>query len=162
MKKIYADVRDAVAGVLGAEQLATPEEVHARLWPHVRTAFHELVPPPEPSAPDSPAPKRDRRTRPWQYVVRFWRDEDLLGETDPAIIRGTGELVVILPALAAQLHEGGSHDLTEERVKEKLPQFRTNLGRGANATLRIPYLAADPDGSELDYMVQVDVYRLAE
>lgn len=146
------------------------EIVHALLWPHLcRAVENELFV----SYADAPATgPKDRRSKPWQYVARFWmktpNGPELVAETDPEIMHGTGELPTIVAKLAAQLHEDGAPDeLKPEAVKALLPQFRNNLGRANTATLRIPYVYADMDEGEMggravDYLCQIDVYRLPE
>lgn len=136
--------------------------VHAALWPHVHAAVADALAARDLPAPAAPA---DRRARPWQYVARFWTaDGDLVGETDPAVIHGTGELPGIVRALAAELHGDEalfSPEMDPDVLKGKLPQLRNNLGRADSAVLRIPYEILQPNGNRGEsFVCQVDVYRL--
>lgn len=179
MTEIEAGINNAVAmlvkdpDVLAVAKTGKPiaEVVHARLWPLVAASVEMHTDPARPSSPVV----RDRRVRSWQYVARFWyqgaNGPELVAETDPTIMHGTGQLPEIIRELAAQLHECPPNTLpdalSEEALKEKLPQFRNNLGRANNSALRIQYpfavLEADPDGGHVEtYLCQVDVHRLAE
>jgi hypothetical protein len=134
-----------------ADRLAAA--LHARLWPHVEEAVGTYL-----AGRDLPAPGRaDRRARPWQYVARFWdASGELIGETDPAIIQGTGELPGVAQRLMEELHEGVAFSDMQETIKARLPQLRNNLGRADNSVMRIPYRV-----EERDFLCQLEVYRLA-
>lgn len=129
---------------------------HATLWPYVRRAMSELAPA---SAAPAAEPARDRRVRRWQYVVRFWDGSgELVAETDPEVMEGTGNVPHILASLAQQLHGFVPWELHVEAVKARLPQLRNNLGRMSRATLRI----AHADGSGAPFVCLVDIHRLGE
>lgn len=127
--------------------------VHAALWPYVVAAVLDIAP------TDTIPTATDRRTRPWRYVVRFWKRTDtgldLVGETDPSIMMGTGEIATILQELTAEMHGAVPEAINEGQIRARLPQFRNNLGRGTSATLRIEYHAL-----EGAHIAQMDVYRL--
>lgn len=151
---VLASVESAVqalAHALGPQDAAA---MHAALWPYVQAAAAPYAP------RDVPAPSEptgDRRTRPWQYVARFWdASGELVAETDPAIMDGTGNLPTIIATLATQLHEFLPAELHPEATKGRLPQLRNNLGRGKRAALRISYA----DGAGETCNCQVDVHRL--
>jgi hypothetical protein len=133
--------------------------VHARLWPYVAAAVAAAV-----AARDlPPSGSSDRRIRPWQYTARFWNlDGELIAETDPCIMQGTGGLPLIVLGLARELHGGAELQapMTAEGVKERLPQLRNNLGRADSATLRMSY-TAQGTGLTGSFACQIDVYRLA-
>jgi len=137
----------------GAAPLA--ERVLAALWPFVVQALEGQEGVSEPiTAP------RDKRTKPWQYTVRFWattpNGEELQGETDPAVIDSTGKLPDVVSALAVQLHgEATPRELSPASLKERLPQLRNNLGRAGSGVWRILYYIEDTQ-----HMCQVDVVRL--
>lgn len=141
----------------GASTIA--ESLHALLWPYVVAAAQQFGASPAETVPGA----EDKRSKPWQYIVRFWREEsgddeaELVGESDPAITTSTGALPKIITDMAAEMHDGAEIEVfTLENLKAMLPQFRNNLGRGMSAVLRIgPYEA---DGAA--YRCQVDVYRL--
>ncbi|MCK9513684.1 MAG: hypothetical protein M0R28_21005 [Pigmentiphaga sp.] len=147
------------------------EIMHAQLWPRLCGAIETELFLSYSNVPTAPTGK-DRRAKPWQYVVRFWMQTpngpELVGQTDPEIMMGTGEIPTIVTTIAAQLHEDGAPDeLKPDAVKALLPQFRNNLGRANTATLRIPYVYADMDEGEMggravEYLCQIDVYRLPE
>lgn len=109
----------------------------------------------------------DKRAKPWQIQVRFWNGEDLVGETDPEVIQGTGEIATMVAAVAADLHGTVPEELTVDAVKAHLPQLRNNLARQRAAVLRIKYEAADLEddpvlaGRAVQYQCQVDVFRLS-
>lgn len=140
---------------------ATPEAVHAFLWAHVKQAVDA-----ERGAMDLPPIEQDKRIKPWLYVARFWDNgpigPELIGETDPTLMNGTGELPSIIRTLAAEVHETNTlpPKLAEEHLKTLLPQLRNNLGRGNNATLRINYCLENIEAAP-DYICQVDVFRLS-
>lgn len=131
------------------------ERMAAALWPYIVVAAEAIGASPAETVPGA----HDKRSKPWQYVVRFWRLDDepeLIGETEPAIMTSTGQLPKIVTDLAAEMHDGEDIEaLSLESIKALLPQFRNNLGRGMTAVLRIPYEA---DG--IAYRCQADVYRL--
>jgi hypothetical protein len=168
-------VAAAVEAVLRHQPGATAEQIHATLWPYVVSACAtERALRAEP-----PITTPDRRAKRWQYTVRFWRDTEmgpeLVAETDPAVMLGTGDLPRIVADLAEQTHEYLPDDLALEETKKRLPQFRNNLGRASSAVLRIPYTVVEVEtdhtgrpvhqtvnNTVASYMVQVDVLRLAE
>lgn len=146
------------------------EIMHAQLWPRLCGAIEAELFLSYSNVPAAPTGK-DRRAKPWQYVARFWQETDigpvLMGETDPEIMRGTGEIPTIVANLASQLHDGTPEELKPDAVKALLPQFRNNLGRANTATLRIPYLWAELEedgvgGRAFNHLCQIDVFRLAE
>lgn len=146
------------------------EIVHALFWPHLCRAVEAELSASPMDVPAAVAGRKDRRAKPWQYVARFWKQEatgpELVGETDPEIMHGTGELPDLLATLGAQLHDGTIPAALEpDAVKLHLPQFRNNLGRANTATLRIPYEHTELDeaGMEartVEYLCQIDVFRL--
>jgi hypothetical protein len=133
-----------------------PAAVNAALWPHVQKEVQSIL-----SARDvvsAPAPATDRRARPWQYVVRFWKDSDLIAETDPLVTMGTGGFPKIVEGFLYELHaEEGRPTLTADEVKLRLPQLRNNLGRASSSSMQFPYSVGE---IQSQYMCQVDVYRL--
>jgi hypothetical protein len=159
-QEIYAHVLPAVKLIIqdlnGAPDAPTLEErIHARLWTYVTHAVREL----NPSALATEAPKRDGRSKSWQYVVRFWNispiSNDLVAETDTEIMQGTGSLSAIIAQYAQEMHDGMlPAELSEDAIKEKLPQLRNNLGRQGSAVLRIEYNIGDES-----YLCQVDVAK---
>ena len=161
-------VLSAVTHLVETENLTSAADVHAALWPHVVQAFAECCEAAD--APPLPVEEpKDRRVRPWQYQARFWLDTEngpeLVAETDPDVMDGTGALPMIVRDLAASLHECELSDLPEtlshEALKEKLPQLRNNLGRAKRSALRIPYVFLGlHEESTAAYLCQVDVYRL--
>lgn len=155
-QEIYAHVLPAVRlimedlnGGAAAAGNTIEERVHAQLWSYVTHAVREV----NPDALNTPAPKRDARAKAWKIVIRFWHTtpigNDLEAQTDEEIIQGTGALQQIIPAYATEMHgHEGSPDfcppeLSEESIKEKLPQLRNNLGRQGSAVLRINYNVGD-------------------
>lgn len=155
---VASAVTEAIPHVPGGD---TPlvHRVHAYLYPYVQRAVEE-------AGTGENAQKQDRRIKPWQYVARFWQtvngEPELIAETDPAIMNGTGEIPDLICNLAAELHEVSAHDLPAEvRVKalETLPQLRNNLGRQGSAVVRLQY-AMDVDGEDTDFFLQLDVMRL--
>lgn len=147
-------VAAAVAALIAERGPMDPAAAHAALWPYVRDAAAPYAPR---SVPAERGGSRDRRTRPWQYVVRFWdAAEELTAETDPEVMEGTGNVPTILANLAHQLHGFVPDELSEEATRSRLPQLRNNLGRGSHATLRIPYM--DEAGAACN--CQMDVHRL--
>jgi YD repeat-containing protein len=129
------------------------EQVHAALWPAVREAA-------APYAPRSALPAastRDRRAKHWQYTVKFWDAAgELIGETDPARMEGTGGVPEILAGLAEQLHGFVPAEMHPEATRARLPQLRNNLGRQPRAVMRIGYA----DGQGQPHVCQVDIHRL--
>lgn len=149
---VSAIVRDLLHALPEGEA-PTPERVLALFWPYVRTAVAEI-----PGA--APPPKTDKRTKPWQYTVRFWLQTeagpDLQAETDPAVMPSTGEIPSILSDLGIQMHgEETPIDLSPQALKGRLQQLRNNLGRYGTAALRIEY-----DIGDESYLAQMDVVRL--
>lgn len=137
-----------------------PLSVHSAIWPLIREAVEREV-------GELPIPEStDKRAKKWQYVAYFWKltgtGPDLIGETDPVIIAGTGGLALHVPRLAAQLHDCPiSHlppEIREDGIKAMLPQLRNNLGRSERGAgvLRITYDHGGP------YLCQVDVVRVPE
>ena len=150
-----AEVLSALTPALLAEGPLTPERCLAALWPYVQGALDAAkieAPPPEAS--------RDKRAKPWQYTVRFWRSTpagpELEAETDPMVMPSTGALPGILQAYGEEMHPGACPpELQADAVKGRLQQLRNNLGRHGASALRIEYKAG------LDsYLCQVDVIRL--
>jgi hypothetical protein len=148
--EIYAHVLSAtrliIADMGDAPDASSLEErVHARLWTYVTHAVRELDP-----SSAAEAPSRDARSKPWQYVIRFVQVAptgiQVIAETDPEIMQGTGHLPAIIAKYAEELHEtlpgAGPAELSDEAVKKLIPQMRNNLGRQGTATLRISYLFA--------------------
>ena len=138
------------------------QRVHAYLWPLVAEATEHaaasgLVPASDKGEP-APAP-RDQRVKLWQCVTRFWlRTEngpELMAETDPEILEGTGMLPPRLAHYATEMHAGHVPEMAEDVLKERLPQLRNNLGRQGSAVLRVEYEA---DGAA--WLCQTDVIRL--
>jgi len=131
-----------------------PAAAHAALWPYVRAAVAPYAPR---AAQASVSTPRDRRVRRWQYTVRFWDSAgELVAETDPEQMEGTGAVPSIIAALAEELHGFVPAELHPEVTKARLPQLRNNLGRGPRAALRIPYA----DGSGAPHVCQMDIHRL--
>jgi hypothetical protein len=118
------------------------ERVHARLWTYVTHAVRELDP-----SSAAEAPSRDARSKPWQYVIRFIQVQasgiQVVAETDPEIMQGTGHLPAIIAKYAQEMHDAIPAELDEEAVKKLILQMRNNLGRQGTATLRISYRLAD-------------------
>lgn len=155
MTPLETAVEFAVRELVAQSGPMDPEAVHAALWPYVRAAVAPYAPNkyPQPSAST-----RDRRAKYWQYTVKFWDAAgELVGETDPERMEGTGGVPGILYFLAEQLHEGFvPPELMPEATKTRLPQLRNNLGRQPRAVLRIPYA----DGQGQAYICQMDIHRL--
>lgn len=164
--EIYAHVVPAVRLLIedvSNENNVTPESVsldaiYKRLWAYVTHAMQEVNPSASLIAADS-EPKRDGRSKTWQYIIRFWQrtplGTELIAETDGVeAVQGTGELPAIVARYAQELHEQIPSELTEEAVKAKLPQLRNNLGRQGSAVLRMEYRAGDDA-----YLCQVDVAK---
>lgn len=171
-QEIYAHILPAVRIIMaelnGAPDASSVEErIAARIWPHITHAVREI----DPSALDNPTPKRDARSKPWQYVIRFWHvtelGNDLVAESDAEIMQGTGPLPAIVAKYGREMHSPEPNDgvtlfpdhlpaeLAEESVKSKLAQLRNNLGRQGSAVLRIPY-----DIGNDRFICQVDVTSL--
>lgn len=172
-QEIYRHVLPAVK-MLMAELNDVPdgksieERVHARLWPYVTHAVVES----HAGAVEIMTPRRDKRTKPWRYVVRFWNispiGQDLIAESEqPEIMQGTGNLPAIVAAYGCDVHspegsEGNTTltfcppELSEKSVKEKLEQLRNNLARQGSAVLRIPY-----DVGDESYLCQVDITSIS-
>lgn len=158
--EIYGHVLPAVRLILSdlnntPDAPSLEERVHARLWSYVTHAVREA----DPSVILHEAPKRDGRSKAWQYVVRFWAatpiGQELVAESDIEIMQGTGSLPGIVAQYAKDMHDGHlPAELGEDAIKEKLPQLRNNLGRQGSAVLRVEYAV-----NELDYLCQVDVSR---
>jgi len=136
------------------------QRVHAYLWPFVQSAAEfaaaeGIVPPTESPAPDP----RDRRVRLWQCVTRFWlRSEggdELVAETDPEVLEGTGMIPLMLEDYGLDMHEVAVPELSRDALKGRLPQLRNNLGRQGSAVLRIEYELAGAS-----WLCQTDVIRL--
>lgn len=171
-QEVYAHIRAAsellMQEISGAQDLE--KRIHAAIWPYITHAVREL----NPSAIETPVPKRDARTKMWQVVVRFWNvtplGNNLMAETEPDIVQSTGSLPGLIAAYAGDMHvaegeqAGIPHELSEESIKEKLPQLRNNLGRQGSGVLRITYTvpALDERGAAYDdeWICQVDVTRL--
>jgi hypothetical protein len=144
--EIYAHVLAATQLIIqdmgdAPDASSMEERVHARLWTYVTHAVRELDPS---SAAEAPA--RDARSKPWQYVIRFVQvggaGIQVVAETDPEIMQGTGHLPAILVKYAQEMHDAVPDELSEEAVKKLIPQMRNNLGRQGAATLRISYTFA--------------------
>lgn len=136
------------------------QRVHAYLWPLVAVATEAAaaagaVPATEPAAPEP----KDRRVRLWQCTVHFWRmtenGPELVAETDPEIIEGTGTLSALVEQYGLDLHGLSVPELHRDAIKAQLPQLRNNLGRRGSAVLRVEYSL----GAE-SWLCQVDVIRL--
>lgn len=146
--EIYAHVLSATRLIMqdmgeAPDAASLEERVHARLWTYVTHAVRELDPS---SAAETPA--RDARSKPWQYVIRFVQAAptgiQVVAETDPEIMQGTGHLPAIIAKYAEEMHDGViPAELSEEAVKKLIPQMRNNLGRQGTATLRISYKFGD-------------------
>lgn len=132
------------------------ERAHAALWPLVQEAVKKL--PAEEKRALTPQ-KSDKRTRLWQYVVRFWlvrpTGPELVAETDPEIMEGTGSLPRVVRAYAQELHGRIPTDLSDGALRALLPQMRNNLGRSASTSLRVPYTHGDDA-----FLCQFDITRL--
>lgn len=143
-----------------SEHLRDPAYLHGKLLPYVESALQGRDGP-----TPAPAP-RDRRAKPWEYVARFWRlddlgEADLIGETDRSIMYGTGQVPAILARLAGELHGGIPGELHPAITRRRLPQLRNNLGRAAtSSTLRITYDIEEGEQSGR-YLCQLDIYRVA-
>lgn len=169
LREIVAEIMPRAVAEHNSTGMPHAEIVHAILWPGVSAAVLSLL-----SAEDVPAEAgKDRRSKPWQWVARFWQatenGPELVAETDPAIMEGTGAISSIVAGLAAQLHECEETELPdalgEAAIRALLPQFRNNLGRANAAAMRIPYefanLEDDEGGGSVDsFLCQLDVYRL--
>jgi hypothetical protein len=139
--------------------------VAARLFPYIEAATSSLL-----AAADLERPaeeQTDRRAKPWQAQLRIWSGEELVAETDPEVIDGTGQLPELVEDIASQLHETAPAELQQANVRGMLPQLRNNLARQKSAVLRIEYTAPDLSedprlaGRAAQYLCQVDVFRLA-
>lgn len=154
MSPLESAVAAAVAALHAERGPLDAATTHAALWPYVRAAAAPYAPRTT-QAPASPA--RDRRVRRWQYTVRFWDAAgELVAETDPEHMDGTGSVPQILSSLAEQLHGFVPPELSVEAVKARLPQLRNNLGRGSRGVLRIGYA----DGNGMMHSSQMDIHRL--
>lgn len=173
--EIYAHVLSAVRlliqdlGSDGFTANSLEEHIHTRLWSYVTHAVQEVRPSAS-SASSAEAPKKDGRSKAWQCVVRFWivatpgtlipagsPGVELIAETDPEIIQGTGSLPEIVERYATEMHPDDAlfpSALTTAAIKEKLLQLRNNLGRYNKASLRMEYVV---DG--VSYLCQVDVAK---
>lgn len=167
-QQIYLHIRSAVELILpelnGKDPSSVEEQVHARLWSYVTHAVRDLNPSALNTA-EVPA-KRDGRAKPWKYVVRFWEvtplEKALVAESDEEIMSGTGKLPGIVAQYGRDMHSDEAAnvaycppELSEEAIKEKLPQLRNNLGRQGSAVLRVPY-----DIGENSFICQVDIISL--
>lgn len=153
MTPLESAVAAAVAALHAERGPMDAPATYAALWPYVRAAVA-----PSAGGEESPpvAPSSDRRVRPWQYTARFWDAAgELVAETDPEVMQGTGSVPEILATLAQQLHGGIPVEMYPAELKARLPQLRNNLGRYGKAVLRIPYVF---DGASL--VCQLDVYRM--
>lgn len=164
---IQDEVNKLVVAVLpdvesGKRTLA--QRVQAHLWPYVHAAAEHavsegVVPKAEKGAV-APEP-RDKRVKLWQCVTRFWlqtaNGPELMAETDPEVIEGTGTLTTLVPKYGKEMHGVSVPDLTAKAVKERLPQLRNNLGRQGSAVLRIEHQIGDEQ-----WLCQVDVIRLGD
>lgn len=155
MSDIQTAVSTAVSALMAERGPLEPAAAHAALWPYVQAA---AAPYTWRAATPAPESTRDRRVRAWSYVVRFWDSaNELVAETDPERMEGTGSIPEILSNLAAQLHDTLPDALNKAEIKARLPQLRNNLGRGARAVLRIPYEDAFSGES---FICQMDIHRL--
>jgi hypothetical protein len=172
-KSAYAHIEAAVAEVLPT---ITPEElrrhrpagiVAARLYAYIDAATTHLLPDAASEEINPDAGAADKRAKPWQLQIRFWQGDELVGETDPEVITGTGQIAEAVATVAADLHGETPSELGPDAVKKLLPQLRNNLARQAAAVMRIKYTAADIDedpvfaGREMEYLCQIDVFRLS-
>lgn len=160
--EIYPHVLAAVRLVMqdNAYTAETPgicERTHIALWPYVTHAVAEVL---VPSAPAPDAPKPDRRSKSWRVVVRFWHAHadgvaELVAETDPETITGTGKLPELIKKYAEEMCPDDAlfpSALVAASIRERIPQLRNNLGRQGSATLRIEYIY---EGAE--YLCEVSV-----
>lgn len=153
MTPLETAVESAVRELVAQAGPMDAEAVYAALWPYVRAAAAPYAPRTAPPSPQT----RDRRAKVWQYTVKFWNaDGELVGETDPERMEGTGGVPTILAGLAEQLHGFVPPELHPEATKAKLPQLRNNLGRQPRGVLRIPYA----DGQGQSHICQMDIHRL--
>jgi hypothetical protein len=130
--------------------------LQAALWPYVKVAAAPYAAQPTPAAATQ---LRDRRVRRWQYIVRFWDAAgELMAETDPEVMDGTGSVPAILASLAEQLHGFVPAELASEVTKARLPQLRNNLGRGSRGVVRVNYA----DGQGAAHICQMDIHRLED
>lgn len=147
---VESAVRELVAlhGPMGAEA------AHAALWPYVKAAAGPYAPR---AAAPLPKETRDRRAKVWQYTVKFWDEAgELVAETDPERMDGTGAVPETLAGLARQLHGYVPDDLRPHETRLRLPQLRNNLGRAQRASLRVKYT----DNSGAAFVCQMDIHRL--
>lgn len=160
--EVYPHVLSAVRLIMQDKSFTTetPDveaQVHKALWSYVTHAVDEVL---RPSAAVAGAPKQDRRSKAWQCVIRFCRTTppsglDLVAETDPETIQGTGALPQLIEQYAAEMHPDDAlfpSELVAASIRERIPQMRNNLGRQGRATLGIEY---EYDGCT--YLCQVDV-----
>lgn len=137
------------------------QRVAAYLWPFiVAAAEHAAAEGVVPEDPEGAAPApRDSRVKLWQCTTRFWlhsaNGPELVAETDPEILEGTGMIPLQLEAYAWDLHEESVPELSQDSLKERLPQLRNNLGRQGSAVLRVEY-----EVGGASWLAQVDVIRL--
>jgi hypothetical protein len=154
MTPLETAVESAVRELVAQAGPMDAEAVHAALWPYVRAAAAPYAP--RPAVPVAATPK-DRRAKVWQYTVKFWNaDGELVGETDPERMEGTGGVPGIIEGLAEQLHGFVPPELHPDATKARLPQLRNNLGRQPRGVLRIPYA----DGQGQPHICQMDIHRL--
>lgn len=154
MTPLESAVADAVAALRDELGPMDARATHAALWPYVRAAV-------SPASAGEEAPPAasisDRRKKPWQYTARFWNaDGELVAETDPEVMLGSGQIPEILAGLAQQLHGIVPLELAPEATKARLPQLRNNIGRYGKAVLRISY--EHDIGATM--LCQLDIYRM--
>jgi hypothetical protein len=150
----------------------TVEIIYAYLWPIVQEQVREVYGDAA-FACEEPMPKVDKRTRPWQYVIRFWESTEtgweMLAESDPERIdSGTGEIPGLIARYAKEMHDGFlPAELGAEITAHVLPQLRINLGRADTATLRLEYTVPQSPKKKggkppppTRHLCQLDVFRL--
>jgi hypothetical protein len=159
VEAVLPHVEQGVAGSLA-------DHVHAYLWPFVATGVELAVANGVYTPPaDTPTPPevQDKRVKRWRHRFYFWKispiGHDLIAETDPEIMEGTGTLPDIVERYGLELHGADAfpEELSIDATKARLPQLRNNLGRQGSAVLRIEYAVGDDR-----WLCQVDVIRLSE
>ena len=154
MTPLETAVESAVRELVAQAGPMDAEAVHAALWPYVKAAAAPYAPC---SAPPVATAPKDRRAKVWQYTVKFWDAAgELIGETDPERMEGTGSVPGILADLVEELHGFVPPELHPAAVKARLRQLRNNLGRQPRGVLRISYA----DGQGQPHICQMDIHRL--
>lgn len=152
--RVNALVEELLPRVASTPAAQRPTALLGVLLPYIREALADDT------AGAVPASTGDRRAKTWLCVVRFWRRDELLAESEPFTIQGTGTIPQLIRDYAAQVHGCGIDALPAQldfaALKDMLPQMRNNLGRYASTTLRVPYVL---DG---EHVCQVDVSHISE